>query len=96
MLRIIKAVALGSAISALGVTFFIQMQYVPRSVFPLYSLFLIAFLGGSRLLYRWLKHHGNNFSNSKRVLIIGAGQAAEGLIRDLLRDTGHTYNPERW
>lgn len=93
LLRIIKAVVVGSAVSALCVTFFIQMQYVPRSVFPLYSLFLITALGGSRLLYRWLRQHANNFSNAKRVLIIGGGQAGEGLIRDLLRDTSHTYNP---
>ncbi len=93
LLRIIKAVALGSALSALCVAFFLQMQFVPRSVFPLYSLFLVTFLGGSRLLYRWSQHHTANFANFKRVLIIGAGQAAEGLIRDLLRDTSHTYKP---
>lgn len=93
LLRIIKAVIVGSAISVLCVTFFIQMQFVPRSVFPLYSLFLVTILGGSRLVYRWLRQHVNNFSNSMRVLIIGAGQAGEGLIRDLLRDSNHTYNP---
>lgn len=93
LLRIIKAVVLGGAISALGVAFFIQMQSVPRSVFPLYSLFLITFVGGARLFYRWIMQQGNNFSNSQRVLIVGAGQAAEGLIRDLLRDTSHTYTP---
>jgi len=93
LVRIIKAVAAGTAVSALGIAFFTQFQQIPRSVFLLYGLLLILFLGGSRLFYRWFRYNMNSFSDAKRVLIIGGGQAGEGLIRDLLRDADRKFNP---
>lgn len=70
------------------------LQHIPRSVLPIYSLVLVTLLCGARLFFRtyWDKM-GENVSDCdvKRVLIIGAGQAGEGLIRDLKRSK--TYLP---
>lgn len=93
LVRIIKAVFIGTALAALGIAFFTQLQHVPRSVFLLYGILLISFLGGARFLYRWTKHYLSDFSAAKRVLVIGGGQAGEGLIRDLLREINPNYFP---
>lgn len=62
---------------------------VPRSVYPLYCLSLITVLCSARLLRRsyWDSrfNHCSSGEVAKRVLIIGAGRAGEGLIRDLKR-----------
>ena len=47
------------------------------------------FLGGPRLGYRVWKDHSfsiNTLNDSKRVLIIGAGRAAEMLVREIMRE----------
>jgi FlaA1/EpsC-like NDP-sugar epimerase len=90
LIRIIKAVAVGAGFMAVGLFLYTQAydlpRYIPRSIFPLYALLLIVFLGGSRLTFRWLKDLGKLFQTHQRVLIVGAGTAADGIIRDLLRD----------
>lgn len=61
---------------------------VPRSVVPLYGLILATLLCGTRLLRRhyWDKTRQLQQNDScQKVLIIGAGQAGEALIRDLKR-----------
>jgi FlaA1/EpsC-like NDP-sugar epimerase len=93
LIRIIKAVITGVAISALAIAFTTQLKLVPRSIFPVYAILLIAFLAGGRLFYRWLQHRNRNFTKAKRVLVIGSGQSGEGLIRDLLRDATQQFLP---
>lgn len=93
LVRIIKAVVVGVSLSALALFLFSRMEGVPRSIFPLYGLLLIVLLGGSRLFYRWFRNQFKDFSDAKRVLIVGAGHAGEGLVRDLLRDVTKKYKP---
>lgn len=68
---------------------------LPRSVFPLYSIILTAFLCGTRLVSRiyWDRNIARNHrvEDIKKVLIIGAGRAGEGLVRDLKRN--NLYRP---
>jgi len=91
---IIKAVSIG--VSFVAITLFItsRMQFIPRSILPLYALLLTAFLGGPRFLYRLLRE-GLYFKQSggQRVLIVGAGKAGESLVRELRRDQNMRYNP---
>lgn len=93
LLRIVKAVLVGSACTALGIFLLTRMQNLPRSVFPLYSFLLIGLLGGARLTFRWLKDYSGIFSDAEKVLIVGAGIASEGIIRELLRDPQQRYRP---
>lgn len=93
LIRIVKAVFVGMMATLIACYLYTHMIHIPRSVFPLYALLLVAFLGGSRLTYRWLKDARGLFPVAERVLVIGAGQAGEALIRDLMRDEQHRYKP---
>jgi FlaA1/EpsC-like NDP-sugar epimerase len=93
LIRIAKAVIVGIAFSATILFLTTRMDGVPRSVFPLYGLLLIALLGAARFIVRWSKDRGIYGDNAKRVLIVGAGRAGEMLVRDLLRTRDELYIP---
>jgi FlaA1/EpsC-like NDP-sugar epimerase len=59
----------------------------------LYTVFLIALLSSARLCVRFAKDFKNRHQDCKRVIVIGAGNAGEGLVRDLLRDNNERYKP---
>ena len=84
--RIIKSITLGGLTIVLTLFFFTRLEHVPRSVLPVYCMTLVFILGGSRFIYRWTKDRQIIPSLSqKRVLIVGAGKAGDGVARDLLR-----------
>ena len=90
--RIIKAVIIG-ALVVLLLLFVLQIK-VPRSILPLYAWLLFSLLAGMRGLYRWLKDYRNVFTAGKRVLIVGAGEASELLLRELVRSNSDSnYRP---
>ena len=63
---------------------------VPRSVYVLHPLLLVAMMGGSRLAYRgWKDRNISRIGafNGKPVLILGAGDAALSLLRELARSS---------
>jgi len=91
--RIVKAVAVGLALSMATVFAITRLHGVPRSVPVLYGLLLVVFLSTPRLIYRWLKDHRFRLATGKRVLIVGAGQAGEMLVRDFLRGNAPGYQP---
>ncbi|AHE67454.1 polysaccharide biosynthesis protein [Legionella oakridgensis] len=88
VIRIIKAVVCATFLVIPIFYLTSLLQHIPRSVLPLYSMILVTLLCGGRMLLRqyWDKqnYHGD-VADVKRVLIIGAGQAGEGLVRDLKR-----------
>ena len=66
-----------------------RLDNIPRSILIFYPVFLMFFLSGSRLGYRFWKDHTlslKSISGAERVLVIGAGRAGETVIRDLHRD----------
>ena len=87
ILQIMKAVVLGVSITVIGVFLVYRLHAIPRSILILYPLFLFLGLSGPRLFYRWFKDQRLYLSQpkGKRVLIVGAGQAGEMLVRDMLR-----------
>jgi len=93
LVRIIKAVAVGSLATFIILFIWTRLENVPRSVFILYPALLMAGLAIPRLFYRWLKDHSFGFApgEGKRALIVGAGRAGELLARDLLKD--QQYQP---
>ena len=93
LIRICKAVLMGMAFSAVTIFLVTRMEGIPRSVFPLYGLLLIALLGSSRLLVRWSKDRGIYTGECEKLLIVGAGKAGEMLVRDLLRNREECYQP---
>ncbi|MDF1683535.1 MAG: nucleoside-diphosphate sugar epimerase/dehydratase [Legionellaceae bacterium] len=87
--RIVRSVFIGTLL-ALSVFYVLPgEQLVMKSAVLLYSLLLMAFLCGARLLLRSYRDKRNKHMDAgqviKRVLIIGAGNAGAGLVRDLQR-----------
>lgn len=92
-LDIIKAVALGSAMFlvitryALGVTIF------PRSIYVIEAILTAGLLGGVRLLSRALAESvREELSTSRKIVLIGAGFAAQMIIREIKRP-GSGFSP---
>ncbi len=91
--RILKSVVVGSAILMALMFLTVRLGDVPRSVPFLYAILLIAFLSGPRLIYRLATERQFAMGAGNRVLVVGAGQAGEMLVRDLLRKIDGNYQP---
>ena len=87
LIRVVGCAVLGSMSLGLAALLF-QLQSIPRSMFLLFPIFLIFILGGSRLVFRLWKDRELGLLSMRlgeRVLIVGAGHAGEGLLRELRR-----------
>ncbi|MEK9826087.1 MAG: nucleoside-diphosphate sugar epimerase/dehydratase, partial [Methylotenera sp.] len=88
--RIILAV-IASAIVIIAVFFMLKLEVViPRSVLVLDPILLILMMGGSRFAYRAWKDHklyGTTLRQGNPVLVLGAGEAAATLVKDLARSS---------
>jgi FlaA1/EpsC-like NDP-sugar epimerase len=86
LIRISKAVLLSSLVVNLAGFVVFKLQGVPRTVLVLAPLLLIIGLMGPRLCYRLYKDKRLQLRSKegKRTLVVGAGQAGELLLRDLL------------
>jgi hypothetical protein len=87
--RILLSVAAAALLVVAGM-YVAQKTAVPRSVLILYPMLLVGLMGGSRLLYRAWKErslYGGMHPTQKPVLVIGAGDAAADLLRELARST---------
>lgn len=86
--RILLSVSV-SAVSIAALLFMFQPdEVVPRSVLILEPILLIMIMGGSRFAYRaWKEHKLYGFVQMQGVpvLVLGAGDAALALLRDLAR-----------
>ena len=83
--RIILAVGLASLVVAVAAYMLAQL-WVPRSVLVLHPLLLVLTMGGSRFAYRAWKDrslYGRMMGEGEPVLVLGSGDAAERLIREL-------------
>ncbi len=90
--RIIIAVGFSSMVVAAAV-FMLAFADVPRSVLLLHPLLLVLAMGGSRFAYRaWRDRllYGRMVIEGDPVLVIGSGDAADRLLRELThsRDWG--------
>lgn len=86
LIRIFKAVFFGVFFIAGSLFVYNRLAFMPRSVLPLYTSFLLLFLSIPRLFYRYYKDWVKHEAAAQRALIIGAGAAGELLARDLLQD----------
>jgi FlaA1/EpsC-like NDP-sugar epimerase len=85
--RILLSVAAAALLVIAGM-YVTQKAVVPRSVLILYPMLLVGLMSGSRLLYRAWKErslYGRTRGTQKPVLVIGAGDAAADLLRELVR-----------
>ncbi|WP_172198449.1 nucleoside-diphosphate sugar epimerase/dehydratase [Niveibacterium sp. COAC-50] len=90
LVRIVRAVG-AAALTTLVACVFVGFQPpVPRTVFLLYPLFLILWMGGTRSAYRiWKEHrrYGDLIARGQPVVIIGAGRAGANLVSEMARSS---------
>ena len=84
--RILFAISLSALAVPAALVMLPTLGIVPRSVLVLQPLLLVLLMGGGRFLYRaWRDGHFSIAAGDagKAVLILGAGDAGVGLIREL-------------
>jgi FlaA1/EpsC-like NDP-sugar epimerase len=92
--RILWASVISSALFYGVVHGFLGWVAYPRSVIILTGVLSGLFLAGIRLVVRWFREWLHVLSpTARRVLVVGAGNAGELLIRDMLTTAGSDYRP---
>ncbi len=88
--RIFFAVASATALITVALFMMRTDIVIPRSVIILDPILLILMMGGSRFVYRaWKEHklYGTTLKQGSPVIVLGAGEAAVALVKDLSRST---------
>ena len=90
-----KGVAVGSILSALAVLLFYRFQNFSRAVFILDGLILLTALSVSRMAFRLFRQllPMPRAGNGRNVLIYGAGDGGEMILRELKNNPEWEYNP---
>ncbi len=93
--NLVMASVLSSILQAVGIQFFKPpgQQAVPGSYYFLYMFLLISCIFASRFSYRFfrsLKHKKQNKKNSISVMVIGAGEAANIIIKEIVNSNFST------
>ena len=86
--RILKAIIVATLIVVAVLVMAKPFGVVPRSVLILNPILLLLAMGGSRFFYRaWKEYrlYGTTHLHGKPVLLLGAGEAAVALVKDLSR-----------
>jgi len=91
LVKIIKSAVATSILLTLFAFFSTEKHILPRSIPLLFAIMNTMFLGGGRMAYRLLRDYKAKSPIKKRALIIGAGSAAETLIRNLQRNNARGY-----
>ena len=88
MQNLVIACFLSAIVSGVGLNLFkISGQPVPDSYYFMYLFMLISFTFVSRFSYRFLRSHKHRLQNKKNnisVMIIGAGEAGNALIKEIV------------
>lgn len=90
--HLLSAVFVGALLTSTVVSIF-KATLIPRSVLLLHPLLLAIIMGGARFAYRsWKEHrlYGPAKLRGQPVIIIGAGEAADSLLREIHR-SGQWY-----
>ncbi|MCU0237810.1 MAG: hypothetical protein MUC29_00050 [Pyrinomonadaceae bacterium] len=90
-----KATVLGSVLSIIGILLIYRFQNYSRTVFVVDALVLLVAVSISRLMFRAFKQLQPNSANSDgtKVLIYGAGDGGELILRELRNNPDLNYYP---
>ncbi len=86
------ATVTGTIIFAGLVSLVLRVGWLPRSIYAIDTLLLVALFGGVRVLRR-IAHERGDFHSRKRILIFGAGDAGEMIVRDMKHNPYYGYTP---
>ena len=93
LISIVKAVSVSSVAVVFTLYFLLHHGY-PRSIFILDWLITLFLIGGFRFVIRVLREFRYRRSREGRqVLIVGAGDAGEKMVREMLKGPSLGYNP---
>jgi len=90
-----KAVVLSSVLSVLAILFAFRFEGFSRTIFVIDGVLMFLFLAGSRMAFRLFRQvmPVPGASEGRRVLIYGAGDGGELLLRELQNNRGLKYAP---
>ncbi len=92
--NIVVASVISTVVNGLGLQFFkVSEQAVPKSYYFLYMFLMISCVFVSRFSYRFfrgLKHKQQNKKNKISVMVIGAGEAANAIIKEIVNSNFST------
>ena len=92
--NIVKGCVLSTLVDAAGLQLFkVTTRAVPRSYYPAYMAVLVVCIFTSRFSYRFfrgLKHKQQNKKNLISVMVIGAGEAANLIIKEIVNSNFST------
>lgn len=91
----LKGVVLGSVLSIIAILLLYRFQNFSRAVFLLDAILLLAAVAGSRLTFRLIREMIPlpHQMEGRRVLIYGAGDGGEMLLRELRKNPEWNYSP---
>jgi FlaA1/EpsC-like NDP-sugar epimerase len=91
--NVLAACGLSTVVFYLFVHGYLQVEYYPRSIYIIDTLVLIFLIGGVRLSHR-LNGVVRHIRSEKKVLIYGAGDAGEMIVRDMISNRAlYRYEP---
>ncbi len=90
--RILQGCVVGAIVFAVVIRKVIIVEHYPVSIYFLDSILLMVAMGGSRLARRVYYEIGS-LEKGRRVLIIGAGNAGEMIVRDMKHNSYYGYEP---
>jgi FlaA1/EpsC-like NDP-sugar epimerase len=93
MIKVLRSITLGSIIFFVVVRFMIGNKSFPLSIYILEWLLLIIISGGNRLSIRVLREYLSATSSGKKILIVGAGDAGDIIVRDIKSSSKSSYEP---
>lgn len=92
--NLVMSCVISTMINGAGLQFFkIAEQAVPKSYYFLYLFMLITMIFASRFSYRFMrsqKHKQQNKKNGTSVMVIGAGEAANVIIKEIVNSNFST------
>jgi UDP-GlcNAc:undecaprenyl-phosphate GlcNAc-1-phosphate transferase len=90
-----KAVVLSSVLSVLAVLFAFRFEGFSRTIFIIDGILMFMFLAGSRMAFRLFRQMlpAPGAAEGRRVLIYGAGDGGELLLRELQNNRALKYAP---
>lgn len=89
LMRLVKAVSIGSAVMIVSFTLLFRFEAFPRSVFIIDWFILIVFLAGSRIATRWFHElPAHEDIGARRIIIGGTGHVGEALLHHVKKAGG--------
>jgi UDP-GlcNAc:undecaprenyl-phosphate GlcNAc-1-phosphate transferase len=95
LIAILKAVTMSSVLAVAAMTMLFRFDLFPRSVFIIDWMALLLLVAGARLLIHVIREYlvGLSDIKGKRVVIVGAGDAGELVLRELRNNVRLGYVP---